>query len=183
MEHYAAIDVSLEWSSVCIVDVARGMAQLMRMGWFRPLPVKAPVVQEIRARLSARKLLVAQLRDAESSLRGILRGSGRIQGGHGQPGASSRPASASSSPARPDWSGWSGRCSGPGRPWHRIREPARQGMKKAEVALARKLAVVMHRRKSGSGRSSRDGTTRPRWARPLHLIAISWRPGAGRRPS
>ena len=45
-------------------------------------------------------------------------------------------------------------------------------MKKAEVALARKLAVVMHRRKSGSGRSSRDGTTRPRWARPLHLVAV-----------
>ena len=66
----------MEWSSVCIVDVARGMAQLMRMGWFRPLPVKAPVVQEIRARLSARKLLVAQLRDVESSLRGILRGFG-----------------------------------------------------------------------------------------------------------
>jgi transposase len=152
MEHYAAIDVSLEWSSVCIVDVggrivrearvrserealvgffqgsglrfarigleagplsqwlhaglveaglpaicietrhvkaalkamtvktdkndARGMAQLMRMGWFRPVHVKAPVVQEIRALLTARKLLVAKLRDVESSLRGILRGFG-----------------------------------------------------------------------------------------------------------
>jgi transposase len=27
---------------------ARGMAQLMRMGWFRPVHVKAPVVQENR---------------------------------------------------------------------------------------------------------------------------------------
>src|ERR687891_2052882 len=152
MEHYAAIDVSLEWSSVCVVDAtgeivreakvpsepealvaffaaaelciarigleagplsqwlhagliaaglpailietrhvkaalkamtvktdrndARGMAQLMRMGWFRPVHVKAPVVQEIRALLTARKLLVAKLRDVESSLRGILRGFG-----------------------------------------------------------------------------------------------------------
>ena len=134
MEHYAAIDVSLEWSSVCVVDTsgqivretrvrserealagffaasglryarigleagplsqwlhaglveagwpaicietrhvkaalkamtvktdkndARGMAQLMRMGWFRPVHVKALMVQEIRALLTARKLLV-----------------------------------------------------------------------------------------------------------------------------
>jgi transposase len=152
MEHYAAIDVSLEWSSVCVVDAAgqivreakarserealvaffeqsglsfarigleagplsqwlhaglaeaglpavlietrhvkaalqamtvktdkndaRGMAQLMRMGWFRPVHVKAPAVQEMRALLTARKLLIAKLRDVESSLRGILRGFG-----------------------------------------------------------------------------------------------------------
>ena len=152
MEHYAAIDVSLEWSSVCVVDAAgqivreakvrserealvaffaqsglsfarigleagplsqwlyaglagaglpailietrhvkaalkamtvktdrndaRGMAQLMRMGWFRAVHSKAPMVQEIRALLTARKLLVAKLRDVESSLRGILRGFG-----------------------------------------------------------------------------------------------------------
>jgi transposase len=55
---------------------ARGMAQLMRMGWFRPVYVKAPMVQEIRALLTARKLLVSKLRDVESSLRGILRGFG-----------------------------------------------------------------------------------------------------------
>ncbi len=48
----------------------------MRMGWFRPVHVKAPVVQEIRALLTARKLLVAKLRDVESSIRGILRGFG-----------------------------------------------------------------------------------------------------------
>jgi transposase len=46
------------------------------MGWFRPVHVKAPMVQEIRALLTARKLLVAKLRDVESSLRGILRGFG-----------------------------------------------------------------------------------------------------------
>jgi transposase len=152
MEHYAAIDVSLEWSSVCVVDAAgeivreakvpserealvaffaasglrlarigleagplsqwlhaglieaglpailietrhvkaalkamtvktdrndaRGMAQLMRMGWFRPVHVKTLQAQEIRALLTARKLLVAKLRDVETSIRGILRGFG-----------------------------------------------------------------------------------------------------------
>jgi transposase len=152
MEHYAAIDVSLEWSSVCIVDAtgkivreakvrsereavveflqatgltftrigleagplsqwlyaglveaglsaicietrhvkaalkamtvktdkndARGMAQLMRLGWFRPVHVKTLVAQEIRALLTARRLLLTKLCDIETSLRGILRGFG-----------------------------------------------------------------------------------------------------------
>ena len=149
MEHYAAIDVSLEWSSICIVDPsgrivreakvrsereavvdffqasgltfarigleagplsqwlhaglvkaglpaicietrhvkaalkamtvktdkndARGIAQLMRLGWFRPVRVKTLVAQEIRALLTARRLLLAKLCDLETSLRGILR--------------------------------------------------------------------------------------------------------------
>ncbi len=55
---------------------ARGMAQLMRMGWFRPVHVKTLQAQEIRALLTARKLLVAKLRDVETSIRGILRGFG-----------------------------------------------------------------------------------------------------------
>jgi transposase len=152
MEHYAAIGVSLEWSSVCIVDAtgkivgeakvrsereavveflqatgltftrigleagplsqwlhaglvvaglpaimietrhvkaalkamtvktdkndARGMAQLMRLGWFRPVHVKTLVAQEIRALLAARRLLLTKLCDIETSLRGILRGFG-----------------------------------------------------------------------------------------------------------
>ena len=46
----------------------------MRMGWFRPVHVKTLQAQEIRALLTARKLLVAKLRDIESSTRGILRG-------------------------------------------------------------------------------------------------------------
>jgi transposase len=34
------------------------MAQLMRMGWFRPVHVKTLQAQEIRALLTARRLLV-----------------------------------------------------------------------------------------------------------------------------
>ncbi len=152
MDHYAGIDVSLEWSSVCIVDArgkivregkvasdpealieyfgslmlslsrigleagplsqwlyaamkqaglavelletrhvrdafkampvksdrndARGMAQLMRLGWFRPVHCKSIAAQELRAVLTARKLVQSKLRDVENSLRGLLRGFG-----------------------------------------------------------------------------------------------------------
>jgi transposase len=152
MEHYAGIDVSLEWSSVCVVDSsgriireakvasepealvgffgqlglpvvrigleagplsqwlyaglakagfeavlletrhvkaalsamivktdrkdARGIAQLLRMGWYRPVHCKSPAAQEVRALLVGRKLLQAKLRDVELSIRGILRGFG-----------------------------------------------------------------------------------------------------------
>ena len=152
MEHYAGIDVSLEQSSVCVVDAtgrvvreakvasepealarwfaklalplarigleagplsqwlyaglreaglavelletrhvrdafkampvktdrkdARGIAQLMRLGWFRPVHCKSLPAQETRALLTARKLLQAKLHDFEMSLRGILRGFG-----------------------------------------------------------------------------------------------------------
>src|SRR5712664_3922611 len=152
MEHYAGIDVSLEYSSVCVVDAsgkivregkvasepdaliswlrslgyelsrigleagplsqwlfaalrkaglavelletrhvrkafeampvksdrndARGIAQLMRLGWFRPVHCKSMGAQEVRAVLTARKLVQNKLLDVENSLRGILRGFG-----------------------------------------------------------------------------------------------------------
>ena len=152
MNHYAGIDVSLECSSVCVVDVngkivreakvasepgaligwfgshglslerigleagplsqwlfagmkqaglavelletrhvhdafkampvksdrndARGIAQLMRLGWFRPVHCKSIGAQETRAVLTARKLVQSKLRDIENHLRGILRGFG-----------------------------------------------------------------------------------------------------------
>jgi transposase len=152
MQHYAGIDVSLEYSSVCVVDAtgkivredkvasdpdaliawfgslgfslerigleagplsqwlfagmkqaglavelletrhvrdafeampvksdrndARGIAQLMRLGWFRPVHCKSIGAQETRAMLTARKLVQAKLRDIENHLRGILRGFG-----------------------------------------------------------------------------------------------------------
>src|ERR671913_1590043 len=152
MEHYAGIDVSLEQSSVCVVDAsgriirearvasdpeslitwfgeidtpvtrvgleagplsqwlfaemreaglavelletrhvrdafkampiktdrkdARGIAQLMRLGWFRPVHCKSLPAQEVRALLTTRKLLQAKRHDVEMSLRGVLRGFG-----------------------------------------------------------------------------------------------------------
>jgi transposase len=55
---------------------ARGIAQLMRLGWFRPVHCKSIAAQETRALLTARKLLQVKLHDIEMSLRGILRGFG-----------------------------------------------------------------------------------------------------------
>ena len=55
---------------------ARGIAQLMRLGWFKPVHCKSLAAQETRAMLTARKLMQAKLHDVEMSLRGILRGFG-----------------------------------------------------------------------------------------------------------
>lgn len=55
---------------------ARGIAQLMRLGWFRSVHCKSIEAQETRAVLTARKLLQSKLRDIENSLRGVLRGFG-----------------------------------------------------------------------------------------------------------
>src|SRR6187431_2289606 len=150
MEHYAGIDVSLERSSVCVVDAtgkiireakvasepealagffaglglavtrigleagplsqwlhaglsetgfeavlletrhvkaalsamvvktdrkdARGIAQLLRMGWYRPVHCKSLPAQEVRSLLTARKLIQSKLLDIESGIRGVLRG-------------------------------------------------------------------------------------------------------------
>jgi transposase len=152
MDHYAGIDVSLEYSSVCVVDAtgkivreakvlsepaaliawfgsaglnlvrigleagplsqwlyaalrqagvavelletrhvrnalktmpvktdrkdARGMAELMRLGWHRPVHCKSMAAQETRALLTTRALVDSKLHDVEMSLRGTLRGFG-----------------------------------------------------------------------------------------------------------
>jgi transposase len=55
---------------------ARGIADLMRLGWFRPVHCKSIDAQETRAVLTARKLVQKQVQEVESSLRGILRGFG-----------------------------------------------------------------------------------------------------------
>jgi transposase len=55
---------------------ARGIAQLLRMGWYRPVHRKSPPAQEVRALLVGRKLLQGKLLDVELSVRGILRGFG-----------------------------------------------------------------------------------------------------------
>jgi transposase len=59
---------------------ARGIAQLLRMGWFRPVHCKSVGSQEVRALLVGRKLLLGKLLDVEFSIRGILRGFGLKMG-------------------------------------------------------------------------------------------------------
>jgi transposase len=55
---------------------ARGIAQLLRMGWYRPVHRRSPPAQEVRALLVGRKLLQGKLVDVELSIRGLLRGFG-----------------------------------------------------------------------------------------------------------
>ena len=55
---------------------ARGIAELMRVGWYRPVHCKSLDAQESRAVLTARKLVEKKLLDVEMSLRGMLRGFG-----------------------------------------------------------------------------------------------------------
>ena len=55
---------------------ARGIAQLMRLGWFRPVHCKSMEAQETRAMLTSRKLVQSKLLDVQNHLRGILRGFG-----------------------------------------------------------------------------------------------------------
>ena len=189
MEHYAGIDVSLERSSVCVVDAtgkiireakvasepealagffaglglavtrigleagplsqwlhaglseagfeavlletrhvkaalsamivktdrkdARGIAQLLRMGWYRPVHCKSPPAQEVRALLVGRKLLQGKLLDVELGIRGLLRGFG-LKLGEVSKGRSRR-GSVSWLRASRCWSGWSSRCCAPAR--------------------------------------------------------------------
>jgi len=69
---------------------ARGIAQLMRLGWFRPVHCKSAPAQETRALLTARKLVQGKLYDIEMSLRGILRGFGLKVGRTTKAGFASR---------------------------------------------------------------------------------------------
>ena len=52
---------------------ARGIAQMMRLGWFRAVHVKNIEMQKMRTLLSNRKLLKRKLVDIENHIRGALR--------------------------------------------------------------------------------------------------------------
>jgi transposase len=65
---------------------AQGIAQLLRTGWYRPVHCKSASAQEVRALLTARKLLLTKVIDLELGLRGVLRGfglkMGKVSRGH-----------------------------------------------------------------------------------------------------
>ena len=93
---------------------ARNIAQLMRLGWFRPVHCKSMEAQETRAVLSARKLLQTKLRDVENSVRGILRGFG-LKVGKTTERSFALPASKRRCPAIRAWSWLPRRCLPPMR--------------------------------------------------------------------
>jgi transposase len=55
---------------------AQGIAELMRVGWFRPVHCKSMNAQETRTMLNARNQVKSKLKDIEASLRGMLRNFG-----------------------------------------------------------------------------------------------------------
>ena len=55
---------------------ARGIAELVRVGWYRPVHCKSLDAQETRVMLSARRLVDQKLGDVEMTLRGLLRNFG-----------------------------------------------------------------------------------------------------------
>ena len=59
---------------------ARGIAQLLRMGWYRPVHRKSASSQEVRLLLAARKQMQGGLIDLEQTTRGLLRGFGLKMG-------------------------------------------------------------------------------------------------------
>src|SRR5258708_28883926 len=52
---------------------ARGIAQMMRLGWYRAVHVKGVETQRMRTLLANRRLLKRKLVDLENHIRGALR--------------------------------------------------------------------------------------------------------------
>jgi transposase len=69
---------------------ARGIAQIIRTGWYRAVHVKTPASQELRMLLSGRKFLVRKLVAIKNEIRGILRGFGLKVGKAGDVGFEAR---------------------------------------------------------------------------------------------
>ena len=52
---------------------ARGIAQIMRTGWYRAVHVKSPTCRSWRALLTARRMVLNKRRDVENGVRALLR--------------------------------------------------------------------------------------------------------------
>ncbi len=52
---------------------ARGIAQIMRTGWYRAVHVKSPACRSWRALLTARRMMLNKRRDVENGIRALLR--------------------------------------------------------------------------------------------------------------
>ena len=87
---------------------ARGMAQMMRAGLYRPVHVKTLRSQKLRMLLTHRKLLQSKAIAIDNDLRGTLRNFGLKVGMVGK--VSSRPASRNWSRTFPIWPFWLNRC-------------------------------------------------------------------------
>jgi hypothetical protein len=75
---------------------ARGIAQMMRLGWYRAVHVENIDMQKMRSLLANRKLLKRKLIDIENHIRGTLRAYGLLMGAVGR-GATKHTSGSSSS--------------------------------------------------------------------------------------
>src|SRR6201998_1787186 len=150
---------------------ARGIAQMMRAGLYRPVHVKTIRSQKLRMLLTHRKLLQSKAIAIENDLRGTLRNFGLKVGMVGKVRFEARVGAVFGltcsryQSGEIDWSGKISRCGDEMMrtmlyeaaqsmmhliQWSWLKAWAmqiarRRGMKKAIVALARRLAVIMHR--------------------------------------
>ncbi|MGY3507727.1 transposase [Bradyrhizobium sp. USDA 3051] len=72
---HAALSVRMNKSGQ---NDARGLAELVRVGWYREVKVKSEESQKIRAILVARSRLVSMRRDIENQIRGLIKESGLL---------------------------------------------------------------------------------------------------------
>jgi transposase len=59
---------------------ARGLAQIMRTGWFKEVRVKSKAAHLLHALLASRGMLVAARRNLENQIRGLLKTFGLVLG-------------------------------------------------------------------------------------------------------
>src|SRR3954467_9062010 len=114
---------------------ARAIAQVVRTGWFRAVHVKSVLSQEVRGLLGARKLLVGKVRDLDNAIRALLRGFGLKVGKIGERAFAERTRDLVEG-----WGALEARWSAL-KAWG-MAVAKRAGMRRAKVALARKLAVT-----------------------------------------
>ena len=69
---------------------ARGIAQMMRLGWYRAVHIKNIDMQKMRSLLANRKVLKRKLIDLENHIRGTLRAYGLLMGAVGRGGYEAR---------------------------------------------------------------------------------------------
>src|SRR5438445_4195008 len=72
---HAALSVRMNKSDQ---NDARGLAELVRLGWYREVKVKSEESQQIRAILVARSRLVSMRRDIENQVRSLIKECGLL---------------------------------------------------------------------------------------------------------
>lgn len=72
---HAALSVRMNKSDQ---NNAMGLAELVRVGWFREVKVKSEASQKVRAILVARSLLVGVRRDRENQVRSMIKENGLL---------------------------------------------------------------------------------------------------------